>query len=425
LTDLELPGTLDVDESVDVQLDEALADVILTTPERTLRFSMKVNEQDEEIYEIVDVTLYDNANEQTLSLAAALTARPVAEMFVESLRQRDRKMLQYSSTIDLRKQTWSRGSSATLSVVPMDMIDLSDVEITETQFHGDVTHIHMGSANEKVTVVLHQENGRILVDDLIVKSITDNRARSRSLKNYLAAVIPAYELASQVHHDQPRGAFRLVTDDYFERVFSLVESMPETCRDYLQLVSSGKPKVFAPRDHNQADPTADSAAQLLNLPETNEVAKQIDNHWVVAFATEAGQMLVLLREEDELLRVDDALVASSDNAIVEYLKQKARMEVATNRSNRAIRTVGAEIPQKLNPVSTSALPAQPTNPSKQSRDVVSAVYEEKSSHRPPRSIEQMSHSVREMPQSNKRQQPDTCANHESCSQILLQPVPTR
>jgi len=342
LSDLELPSPLEIAAKVDVTLLENHADVVINDNERTVRLTLSELGESTENYQVSDVAVYDMLSKRTLSLSSALTARPIADLFLEALRQRDEQMLRYSSTMDLQKKAWSRMSPQTLSVVPFPVESLENLQLAGTEFSGEVTHVKYTAGDQQLTVVLHDNGGRVLVDDVLVANQTagEEVAAAESFKHYLSAVAPVYELAAQIHHNQPTGTVRLVTDDFYDRVFSLAPTVPQASYTILDFISSGKPKLKTSNAEN------DDAAMQANLIQPKQPlvaryqAKSGDLH--VEFTTRKGVMQLSLLEEDGLLRIDDALVTTPGNQVAERLKQTMRMELATRRTENMIRTVAGQ-----------------------------------------------------------------------------------
>lgn len=344
LADFKLPSPLEIDSKVDVTLLENHADVVVHDPDRTVRLTLSEMDENSENYQVSDVAIYDMTSQRTLSLSSALTARPIADLFLQALTQRDEQMLRYSSTIDLQKQAWSRMSPQTLTVVPFPMEGLEQAKLEGTTFSGDLTHVKYQAGGNLLTVVLHDNNGRVLVDDVLITSAEadQEKATAESLKHYLSAVGPVYELASQIHHNQPDGTVRLVTDDFYDRVFSLSDSVPQASYTILDYISSGKPKLKT-SNTEQAGEDATMQASLIQ-PNQPSVARYQpkSGDLFVEFTTRKGVMKLALLEEDGLLRVDDALVTTTGNPVAERLKQTMRMELATRRTENMIRTVAAQ-----------------------------------------------------------------------------------
>ncbi|HCS53112.1 MAG TPA: hypothetical protein DIW81_16215 [Planctomycetaceae bacterium] len=383
--DMAMPSSIDIDSFVEVKMLEERADVVLNGPDRTIRMTLKNLEDADNEFRVAEVILYDVKQDQTLSLTSALSARPVAMHFVQSLQERDKKMLQFGSTRDLHEKTWNRASTQTLSIVPMPFADLTNVKVEETQFLGSVTHIHMKSDTEKFTVVLHDINGKVLVDDLLVHSQKPGDASNKSLKDHLGPIIPVYELASNIHHNQTNSTLRLVTDDFYDRVFSLSKTMPPSAYEFLKFVSQGNPKV------EKVD--AEAANNLKALPTGQSiVARHVtaENETIVKFESPTATMLVTLHIEQGLLRVDDAIVSERNSEIAKRLKQSMRMDLASARTQNMIQTVSGEIrtlPDEKTPmqklqVSQTPLKQLTPSPAQQDQNIVTAYYEESNAPQP-------------------------------------------
>ncbi len=348
LSDLPLPTLMDVAPHVEVKLLETQADVVVNSEEQTVRLTLSEKGERTNKYEISDVVVYNLSNKQTLSLSAAMTARPVAEVFLDALRARDRKMLQFSSTMDFHKKTWNRVSGQTLEILPLPIIELETAEIVDTRFSGNVTQVIVEAGSQKLTLALHDQGGKVLVDDVFITALDSlDESAATSLKHHLSAVAPVYELAASIHNNDPQQTLRLVTDDFYDRVFSLAQVMPESSYQFLDYVSEGQPRLRKRIDNQNATTPTPMTANLIQ-PQSQQPPKverfvKDEGDLFVEFTTPTGVMQVALRNEQGLFRVDDALLLNPDNQVARRLKQAMRMDIAASRSQNMIRTVSGEV----------------------------------------------------------------------------------
>lgn len=347
LSDVPLPSAFEVEGKVDVKLAEKRADVILNDQKQTIQMTLKQDQQDPEDFFVADVILYDMENQQTLSLISALTARPVAELFVEALARRDADMLQQNTTRDFHGKTWSRASKQTLAILPIPLEGLKNAHQVETEFQGEITRVRFAGGSSPFTVVLHDQGGRVLVDDVLIDQKDElERDKQESLKNYLAAIVPVYELAASIHNNQPGQTVRLVTDDFYNRVFAMTKTMPESAYTYLTYVSAGHPKLKFPELGKQTDKRKKSKKRTEEIViEFNTTDKP---QTIVTFTGNNSIMNVTLVEEDGLLRVNDALINTPNSEVAQRLKQTMRMELANRRTQRGIQLASAISKQTAN-----------------------------------------------------------------------------
>ncbi len=244
LPDVPLMNSLEVASNVETRLLSTHADVVVSDESRTIRIRLNKKTEHSESYMVSDVAIYNTQDNYNVSLSSALASRRVAEMFVESLRMRNQIMLHDGSTSDFKQKTWDRISPETLSLIPLPIQDFEQAEVVETRFSGEITHISLNTETDRLKVILLDQGGKVMVDDLLITPLTaPEKAEPRSLKNYLSAVAPVYELAANVHHNRPQSTLKLVTDDFYDRVFSLATSMPSSSYTLLDYVSAGSPQV--------------------------------------------------------------------------------------------------------------------------------------------------------------------------------------
>jgi len=432
LSDVPLPSSFEVEGKVDVKLSELRADVILNDQKQTIQMTLKQDKENPDEYFIADVTLYNMEKQQTLSLISALTARPVAELFVAALAQRDAKMLQHNTTRDFHGKTWSRASKQTLAILPIPLNDLKNAHLLETKFQGEVTRVLFAAGSDQFTVVLHDQGGRVLVDDILIDKKNDMDLNQQlSLKNHLAAIVPVYELAASIHNDQPRQTVRLVTDDFYSRVFSMTKTMPETAYTFLTHVSAGHPKITFPKSekHSSKNKKNKKGKQELVI-EFNTTDKQ---ETLVTFAGNNSVMNVRLIEEDGLLRVNDALINTPNSDVAQRLKQEMRMELADKRTQRGIQLASgisrkapakdnSAIPMKTAYSSNPAVPsAKPGANHSNNLPLQNALYEQYEVAKSPQTIKQARHSL--LLKNSNTTSPRPPRQHNIKEHLLLQPIP--
>ncbi|MCA8983813.1 MAG: hypothetical protein KDA76_08635 [Planctomycetaceae bacterium] len=425
LAEVTLPGPYDINAYVEVKILDARADVVVNSESHTVRLTLSETGERTGNYEVSDVFLYNLENRQTLSLSSAMTARPVAELFIEALRIRDPKMLQYSSTLDLHKQTWNRMSEQTLAILPLPLENLENTEIIDTKFAGSVTQVVLRGGSQQLTLTLHDQNGKVLVDDLLISDYEpEGTQEPRSLKSYVAAIAPVYELAATIHHNKPQDALRLVTDDFYDRVFSLAQVMPESSYVYLDYVSGGKPRIKPAVDPNATSATSMKANLIQPKQPLVERFQQDEGDLLVEFSLPEGSMQVSLRNEQGLFRIDDAIISTPGNEVAKRLKQSMRMDIASSRTQNMIRTVSGEI-RKL-PKEMASKPAGASRPGGKAQlldetTLTNALYEEHE------------HEQQRVEQTSLAPQPLSTADRQECplpprelppeGHLLLKPIP--
>jgi len=289
--------------------------------------------------------------------------------------------------------------------------------------------------------VLHDQKGRVLVDDVLTNPLkTEEFAKGTSLKDQLSAIVPVYELAASIHRNQPKQTLRLVTDDFYNRVFSLTQAMPEAAYGYLNLVSSSQPEVTSPQRslRSQKEPRNSKTTGSKNL--VIEFNSHDDQKTYVTFTNQNSEMRVSLIEEDGLLRVNDASFSEPGSEVAQYLKQTMRMELAQNRSGNMIRTVSAQertVPSRNEQTTyQQRLPHTPS-PQKLPRgfaqkgnDVTgsplkNALYEQYETARPHTQVEQtrFSSAPKNTTQKNKTPLTRPPRQHQFEDHPLLKPIP--
>jgi hypothetical protein len=148
-------------------------------------------------------------------------------VFAEALANSDLKSLRLESTTDFQSRVWSRIELAEMGDLSLEQIEQARPVILETVFKGPLTEVTVNQGSTPLTYVLRDQNGRLLVDDVLVPALD----RPNSLKMNLEVQIPLGNFARGLR----TGDMRLVRDhasrNFNKLVFQSMNRLPKIQSD--------------------------------------------------------------------------------------------------------------------------------------------------------------------------------------------------
>ena len=207
LKEVPLPGSTLVTHDLQVRLRGARADFTLKGEENVVQIAMKrADEADADSsarprFLVDEVTIYDSETREEKHLSAVFTSRAVLEVFTQALAERNLGNLRHCSTRDFTTRVWERYSDQTLPGLPLDLFDQPIESVTKTVFQGALTRYEVSQGGTAVTYFLREQNGRFLVDDVVVKE----PGRPESVKALLELYVPIQGFAVGVSLGRDAG----------------------------------------------------------------------------------------------------------------------------------------------------------------------------------------------------------------------------
>jgi hypothetical protein len=119
-------------------------------------------------------------------LSALFTARAALDAFCTALAARNLKAIKNQSTFDFNDRVWERSRVEVLASLPTASFARHRPNVLQMRFEGSLTEILVEQGETPVTYRCRDENGRILVDDVISPST----GRPESLKASAEVLIP-------------------------------------------------------------------------------------------------------------------------------------------------------------------------------------------------------------------------------------------
>lgn len=200
LSQVPLPDIDSVKGGIDIKLLLSRAEVVITQDKQIIRLSLtqgppQLDDEGNQIEDsastmkpflVEEVTLHDLAGKEEKRMSALFTSQTVVQEFAKSLAQRDLKAIRASATTDFNNRVWKRVELEQIGSLPLEAIESSAVQITETRFRGAMTEVDVNQGSTPVTYVLRDQSGTLLVDDVLTPALD----RPNSLKMCLEVVIP-------------------------------------------------------------------------------------------------------------------------------------------------------------------------------------------------------------------------------------------
>ncbi|MDA0835375.1 MAG: hypothetical protein O3A29_19035, partial [Planctomycetota bacterium] len=175
---------------------------------------------------IEEITIYERGADQDRlqqkRLSALFTSKAMMQLFAHSLAERDLNMLRQCSTYELNQKVWKRVEPDVVPYLSLDDVNPDPPRIMSTVFKGPVTEITAIQGDQALTYVLIDQNGRMLVDDIILPTTE----RPNSLKQNLEFIIGIREFALGIEQHQLDRVQRNASSDFNRVVWHQTERPP-------------------------------------------------------------------------------------------------------------------------------------------------------------------------------------------------------
>jgi len=246
---------------------------------------------------IEDVTIYELDGTQEKRLSAVFTGRAIMSIFAEALAMGDLQTIRHSSTQDFNDRIWRNVSRDVWMYLPISDIERVAPQVVSTVYNGATTEITVTQGNKALTYVMHDKDGTLLVDDVMVPAID----RPTSLKKTLELAMPIALFRYAMESDDLRLIQRTSSKDFNHMIWHQVKNIPPTT-----LVA--KPFLSAPLTAMQQD---------------------ADNNVVLMFGSEyRGAKVKLIRELGFYLVDEVHLINGLDPTQRQELKHNLRLRLA-------------------------------------------------------------------------------------------------
>lgn len=257
---------------------------------------------------VSDVTIYEVATKQEMRLSALFTAKGMLEVFIDALSRRKLGEVKHCSTSDFTSRVWDKMSDATVSTMPLENFDSTDVEYVAATFQGALTKIEVRQGGVPFTYLLRDERGRFLVDDVQWK-VT---GVPESVKSTLEVLIPIQDFASGITLGRD--------PELQQQALDLIQA--NCSSDFNRMVWSQS--RFVPNSGMSADTFLQTPVRSMAIT---------DKEVVVNFGDQQYGAKVLMRKEYDRFIVDDVvLVAGKSESEHLALRQALRNQLANGKA---------------------------------------------------------------------------------------------
>jgi len=304
-------------------LQKTFSDIVIKRPDGLVRLSLErepaTDPGDTALrgFRVAEVTLVDFGSSQERRLSAVFTAHARMRLFLAAVRQHDLAALRHNCSADFNTRVWKQLTAGLVPEILGLAFSHETAQVSGTVFQGAITEITVTQGDRALTCVLREQNGMLLVDDILVPTTT----LPGSLKQQFERLVPVLAFREAIVSGNAPSAARHSSSDFNRLVWSQVV---------------GKLPVQAGR-----------AAKFLGPAVSRMGAIDGDREEVILGDLRFGARVMLVRESGRF-RVDDIELYSGEPAGARptMLKQVLRLEIARprNRGSRALRNPAAAAP---------------------------------------------------------------------------------
>lgn len=231
-----LPSSSLMDHELKASLNGLRADFTLKNEREivqvTLHRQAEESDDDEPHYQVSNVSIFDIATQQEMRLGALFTARAMGEFYLQALADREVAKLRHSSTKDFSQRVWQRMNEATITTAPLEPFDSGKATIGKAHFDGPLVRLTAMADKYPVELILREESGRFLVDDIR----WDIPGRPSTAKATLEPMISVRNFASGLtlgrKPDEQEAALALLQEssskDFNRMVWAQTQFVPDT-----------------------------------------------------------------------------------------------------------------------------------------------------------------------------------------------------
>lgn len=232
LTSVALPGAADSMGDFEVKLEGSRATFIVPAGDEVLKLSL-VRDPLEKVhaapsYRVDDVTIFELKTSQDKRLSALFTAQASLTGFAAALAAKDLEGLREFATHDFNERVWQNFTDDDLAQLPLAEFEPVGPRVIQTLFKGSLTEIQVEQGNTPLTYVLRDDNGRLLVDDVLapdlglddVSAQSLSKIQPESLKAKLQFLRPVVQFADGLQKSQLDRVRNTVSLDFARLVWN-------------------------------------------------------------------------------------------------------------------------------------------------------------------------------------------------------------
>lgn len=168
--EVRLPSSLLTDHELKSSLTGLRADFTLKSDREIVVVTLHRNAEDDLVdrpeYRVTNVSIFDLATHEEMRLGAMFTARAMAEYYLQSLAQLDVAQLRHGSTRDFSSRVWQKLNGETVKTLPLEPFLGTPAALGKVHFDGPLVRVAAVAGDHGVELVLREETGKFLVDDI-------------------------------------------------------------------------------------------------------------------------------------------------------------------------------------------------------------------------------------------------------------------
>lgn len=241
LARVPLPVTDPEKEDFDIKLMATRAEVLIKREDQIVQLSLsqgppQLDDEGNPIeteasvtkpFLVEEITFHEISTNQDKRLSAMTSSSSLVLVFAEALSRGDLKSLRIESTTDFQNRVWSKIELDDYAELPLDQIESVPPVILDTAFKGPLTEVTVNQGSTPLTYVLRDQNGRLLVDDVLTPALD----RPNSLKMTLEVQIPLRNFAKGLRTNQMRLVRDNASREFNKLVFQSMNRLPQLRSD--------------------------------------------------------------------------------------------------------------------------------------------------------------------------------------------------
>jgi hypothetical protein len=314
LKEVQLPSPLLTDHDLTARLTGLRADLMFRNNREVVQVTLH-RRQEEDLdekpdFRVSNVSIFDIASQQEMRLGAIFTARAMGEFYLDALSERDVARLRHSSTKDFSDRVWRHMNEAIVAAAPLEPFDGPPGKVTRIHFEGALARLDAEAGNQHVELLLREEAGRFLVDDIH----WDVPGRPTSAKTTLELILPVRKFALGV-------ALGRETNEQAEALAALQES---SSRDFNRMVWTQT--EFVPNSGLSADTFLNAPLKSLTISDGQVIVQLGDNRF--------GAVVTMVKEQERYAIDEVLLIAGPQPADRLSMKHELRTLLARGLAQR-------------------------------------------------------------------------------------------
>jgi hypothetical protein len=308
LKEVRLPSPILTDHDLTATLNGMRADLTFRNDREIVHVTLH-RKQEEDLAErpqfhVSNVSIYDIASQQEMRLGALFTSRAMGEFYLQALADRDVAKLRHSSTKDFSNRVWQHMNEALIATAPLEPFDGPPAKITQIHFEGPLARLTAQAGEHQVELLLREETGRFLVDDIR----WDLPGRPATAKATLELILPVRRFALGISLGRD-------PEDQAEALATLQES---SSRDFNRLVWSQT--EFVPNSGLSADTFLNAPLKSMTMSDGQVIVQLGDNRF--------GAVVTMIKEQHRYAVDEVLLIAGPQPADRLSMKQELRTQLA-------------------------------------------------------------------------------------------------